>query len=305
MATTNAATCSGTGGATIVSCKPGYSLISSACVKCTKANAKLCASSADTATACMDGYKLTSGSCATACGTGIKKCDTLATAPDGAGDCLPGYFFTSASPNTCSACGTNALTCTSNSVATSCKVGFGINSNACTACTSSNTATCVTDTVANSVTCTSGFFAAGNNCNGACGTGGDKCESATSSITCKAKYALIGTAKVCAACTATNCDDCSHSALDTCFTCSSGGYSLTSANKNCCKDGHECLTCSATPGTDDCLSCPTDFALNATSKKCEINLAASCSGNNCSIVCGAGNCGTAYCDKTKCTACHT
>jgi len=63
-----------------------------------------------------------------------------------------------------------------------------------------------------------------------------------------------------------------------------------------------CKTCHATAGNNDCLTCNTGWDLGPTSKKCEINLATTCSGV-CQINCGAGNCGTTNCDKTACTKC--
>jgi len=71
---------------------------------------------------------------------------------------------TTSGTSVCVSCGTNAATCTSNTVIYSCKTSFVLVNNACLACPSQvKTCSATTYWITGSVTCTDGYYLASYN----------------------------------------------------------------------------------------------------------------------------------------------
>ena len=234
---------------TCQTCAAKYALATAtSCVNC-PANCDAC-SSGTVCTTCASGYRnngatpnvceaCTVTNCGN-CNTDKTKCDTCKagfTAKTDKSACFTACTanqFNDAAGGKCDTCDANAATCTSSTVANTCKTGyFKTTAGKCETCTVSNCGDCLADK-AKCTTCKAGFTVKDDkltcftDCTGgtfsdsalgtctSCDAQASSCASKTAANACKTGYRL--NAGKCEPCSVANCGNCNTS-KDLCDTC--------------------------------------------------------------------------------------
>ncbi len=171
--------------------------------------------------------------------------------------CNDGYFPLSSILTTsvvCSACMSNCIECTNNSVCLSCMSPYILSS--ANECASQCIASCLTCSPTNSsacLTCYSGYSLNNSEC-----VNSLACNSTKKCTLCVDGYTLLD--GYCFKCmtTDTNCVGCGANALTTCVKCITGFYlDSNNACQTCASKG-----CAACLNRDSCYSCKDGFYLS-------------------------------------------
>jgi hypothetical protein len=270
-------------------------LASSQCVPCSY-NCQSCSSEA-TCTTCLQGFYMSGGQCllcsygclSCVVSNGISKCSSCTTGTylvsstascsncaTGAASCSSatvitacktGHMLTSNSLF-CLPCPTNCSSCpSSNSVCTSCAIGFYLNSSLCYACTISKCAAC--SFVSSKQTCTScssGFYVTAGSCS-ACSANCLSCSSNACSR-CATGFYLISGGCMAISSSVGNCN--TYSSSTACSTCVTGYYLSNSLCQPCsmlcsaCYGLHfgQCTACNSIATLFNQMCLPTSYLAN-------------------------------------------
>ena len=195
------------------------------------------------------------------CNEGCTACTTAAGVCQA---CKPGYYRSAATGDTnCLKCPVNCVACTSNTVCTTCAVGFtqpqsnaGANPQICTApCNNCLACSAPALTAANSPgtcsSCKEGFYLkapACEPCTGNCKacTGANQCTTCNdgSYKTTTAGVAPAPATDTCTICTpASNCKTCTSATPGVCTACPNGRFLFT--DNTCMPCGADCTTCTS------------------------------------------------------------
>ncbi|KAL4450910.1 hypothetical protein ABPG74_011752 [Tetrahymena malaccensis] len=219
------------------SCKNGYYLDPTyfICLSCSQ-SCKTCSENSQKCLSCNDGFYMDNSQTIPTCLQCQNDCKTCNSSPSSCTSCFDGYFLNTTN-NQCQPCDSKCALCTNSSInCNSCIDGYYVQNNTCQKCDRSCKACQNT-----SISCTS----------------------------CYNNYYYDSTQSKCILCSST-CKTCDGS-TNLCTSCLDG-YSLISGQCQLCQ--FPCQTC-ASGNTNSCLSCPSNYYLDATQNTCNI-----CS-NNC------------------------
>ena len=271
------------------------------------ANCLTCTTSATYCTTCAAGKYLTGTNTCAACITNCAAC----TAATSCTTCNTGYTYTAANNSCWLNCSTishcSTCTYTTSLACSTCANGYYLSTNTCPACIT-NCLSCSSGS--SCTTCTSGYTytAANNSCWLDCSPISHcfTCSYTTSlaCIACASTY-YLSSPTVCTACIS-NCLSCSSPS--NCITCSTG-YAYNSSSLSClvdCSPIYSCTSCTYSSSLT-CTACATNYNLTGnlcvSTLPCTFTYCSSCTQNtcihchngyslqnngNCAAVCGDG-----------------